>query len=60
MGLPWWSSGKDSVLPLRRLWVQSLAVEVPYTALCGQKNKQNKNAYTLKKKKKKGSFMEGM
>ena len=41
------------MLPLEGLWVQSLAVEVPHTALGGQKNKQNKNAYTLKKKKKK-------
>lgn len=27
-GIPWWSSGKDSVLPLSRVWVQSLVSEL--------------------------------
>ena len=41
MGLPWWSSGKDSTLPLQGAWVQSLVGELRSRKPCGAaKNKQ--------------------
>ena len=31
LGLPWWSSGSDSVLSVQRVWVQSLVKELDPT-----------------------------
>lgn len=43
LGLPWWSNGQDSVLPLLRAWVQSLVGElrtkISQTAWCSQEDK---------------------
>ena len=38
VGIPWWSSGKDSVLSLRRACIQSLdqGTKIPQAAQCGQ------------------------
>ena len=43
MGLPQWSSGSHSLLPMQ--WVQfpSLVRELKSHILCGQKVKQNRN-----------------
>ena len=49
-GLPWWSSGQDSVLPLPRAWVQSLVgelrTEILQTAWCSQRNKKQNRKYS--------------
>ena len=31
LGLPWWSGGSDSTLPMQRAWVQSLVMELDPT-----------------------------
>jgi len=34
-GLPWWPSGKDSVLPMQGAWVRSLVEELRSHMSCG-------------------------
>ena len=41
-GLPWWSSGQDSVLSLQRSWVPSLVGELRSPKLCGAAKKRKK------------------
>ena len=38
-GLPWWSSGEDSALPLQGAWIPSLVGELKSHMLCGKKKK---------------------
>ena len=44
LGLPWRSSGLDSVLPLQGAWVRSLVGELrsPHTARCSKPPSQKK------------------
>ena len=42
VGVPWWSSGEDSMLPPQGAQVQSLVQEVLHAARCGQKIKNKK------------------
>ena len=42
-GLPWWSSGQDSTLPLRRAWVRSLVWELRSHKLCGEAKEKKTN-----------------
>ena len=42
LGLPWWSIGQDSVLPLQEARVRSLAREVSHAVWYGQKKKERK------------------
>ena len=39
LGIPWWSSGWDSVLPLQGAWVQSVIRELRFHMMWGQKKK---------------------
>ena len=48
LGIPWWSSGYNSVLSLPRAWVQSLVREL-------KSHKPRGAAKKRKKKKKKGN-----
>ena len=41
-GLPWWPSGKDSVLPMRGAWVRSLVEELRSHVSCGVAKKNKK------------------
>ena len=41
-GLPWWSSGYDSMLPLQGVRVRSLGGEVLHATMCGKKKKKKK------------------
>ena len=54
LGLPRWSSGWDSVLPLEGARVRSLVGEVPHAARGDQKKRKKKLQTRFKKKKKKG------
>ena len=48
-GLPWWSSGKDSVLPLQEAWVRSPVREVLHALHFSQKKKgRDRKRYTYK------------
>ena len=38
LGLPWWSSGEDSALPVQQAWVQSLVGELRSHMLRSQRN----------------------
>ena len=42
VGLPWWSSGYGSVLPLQGAWVQSLVGEIRSPTLAHSRAKVNK------------------
>lgn len=53
LGLPWWCSSQDSILPMQRSWVWSLVEELrfPHAVWCSQKQKG-------KKRKKKQTLIE--
>lgn len=40
MRFPWWSNGKDCLLPMQGAWVQSLVWDIPHAVRCGQKKKK--------------------
>ena len=42
LGLPWWSSGRDSALPLQGARIRTLVGKVPHTVQCGKKKKKKK------------------
>lgn len=44
LGLPWWCSSQDSILPMQRAWVWSLVEELrfPHAVWCSQKKKREK------------------
>ena len=51
MGLPWWSSGYDSALPLQGAWVRSLVGEIRSCIPCGVakgKKKKVKNGLNIR------------
>ena len=43
-GLPWWSSGYDSMLPLPGVTgsMPDQGTKIPYATCCGQKKKKSK------------------
>ena len=41
MGLPWWSSVQDAVLPKQGVWFQALVKKLRSHMLQGQKKKKN-------------------
>ena len=47
LGLPWWSIGQDSMLPLQEARVRSLAREVSHAVWYGQKKKERKKTAAL-------------
>ena len=48
-GVPWWSSGYNSALPLPRAWVQSLVKDWDSTS-CVAKRKNKNNSITLQER----------
>lgn len=42
LGILWWSSGEDSVLPLQEAWVQTLVGKLRSRKPCGAAKKEKK------------------